>query len=176
MRPPGTAAHLEARRRRAADLLADGMSLAEVARRVGADVSSVKRWKRALRVGGDDALAAKPHPGRPSKLSVDQKQRLALILRAGPLAAGFRTDLWTTRRVAEVIRQRFGVGYHPDHVGRLLHALGFTRQKPQRRARQRDEAAIERWRCEDWPRIKKRAADGKLSSFFSMKPPCNCSR
>lgn len=88
MRSPGTAAHLEARRRRAADLLADGMSLAEVARRVGADVSSVKRWKRALRVGGDDALAAKPHPGRPSKLSVDQKQRLALILRAGPLAAG----------------------------------------------------------------------------------------
>lgn len=176
MRPPGTAAHLEARRRRAADLLGEGMSLAEVARHVQADVSSVKRWKRAVRDGGSEALTAKPHPGRPSKLSADEKQQLAAVLRAGPLAAGFRTDLWTTRRVAEVIRKRFGIQYHPDHVGRLMYALGFSRQKPHRRARQRDEEAIERWRREDWPRIKKRAADGKLASSFSMKRASCCSR
>lgn len=176
MRPPGTAAQLEARRRRAADLLANGKSLAEVARLVRADVSSVKRWKRALREGGADALAAKPHPGRPAKLSRPQKQQLAAILRAGPLAAGFRTDLWTCRRVAEIIRREFAVEYHADHVGRLLHGLGFTRQKPQRRARERDEAAIARWRREDWPRIKKRDGAGKLSSCFSMRRASSCSR
>jgi len=176
MRPPGTAAYLEARRRRAADLLADGMSLAEVARYVGADVSSVKRWKRAVREGGSDALAAIPHPGRPAKLSPAEKQQLVAILRRGPLAAGFRTDLWTCRRVASVIQRRFGIVYHVDHVGRLLHGLGFTRQKPHRRARERDEQAITHWREKRWPEIKKRAAVGKLASCFSTKPASCCSR
>jgi hypothetical protein len=78
--------------------------------------------------------------------------------------------------VAEVISQRFGVAYHPDHVGRLLHALGFTQQKPQRRASERDEAAIERWRKRTWPRIKKRGFASKLPSSSLMKPASCCSR
>jgi len=133
------------------------------------DVSSVKRWKRAAAEGGSEALAAKPNRGRPPRLTPEQKQELAQIVRAGPLAAGFRNNLWTCRRVAQVIRERFGVQYHRDHVGRVLHALGFTQQKPQRRATQRDEAAIERWRKHDWQRIKKRAANSKLSLRFSTK-------
>lgn len=176
MRPKGSAVELEARRRQAVALLQDGKSNTEVARLVGADLSSVKRWKRAVAAGGLTTLAAKPHRGRPPKLSPAQRQELAEIVRAGPLAAGFRTDLWTCRRVAEVIRQRFGVGYHPDHVGRLLHALGFTPQKPQRRASERDEAAIERWRKRVWPRLKKRGASGKLPSCSLMKRDSCCSR
>jgi hypothetical protein len=78
--------------------------------------------------------------------------------------------------VAQVIRERFKVEYHRDHVGRVLHALGFTQQKPQRRATQRDEAAIERWRTHDWKRIKKGAARSKLSSCLSMKPASCSSR
>ena len=176
MRPKGSAAELEARRRQAVVLLQDGKSNTEVARLVGADLSSVKRWKRAVAAGGLTALAAKPNRGRPPKLSPVQRQELATIVRAGPLTAGFRTDLWTCRRVAEVIWQRFGVVYHPDHVGRLLHALGFTQQKPQRRASERDELAIDRWRKRAWPRIKKRDSVSKLPSCSLMKRGSCCSR
>jgi transposase len=176
MRPKGSAVELEARRRKAVALLQDGKSNTEVARLVGADLSSVKRWKRAVAAGGLIVLAAKPNRGRSPKLSLAQRQELANIVRAGPLAAGFRTNLWTCRRVAEVVRQRFGVVYHPDHVGRVLHALGFTQQKPQRRASERDEAAIDRWRKRAWPRTKKRDVSGKLPSCSLMKQASCCSR
>jgi transposase len=176
MRPTGSAAQLEARRLRAVDLLRDGKSNTEVARLVGVNLSSVKRWKRAAAQGGNTALAAKPNRGRPPRLTPEQKQELAQIVRAGPRAAGFRTNLWTCRRVAHVIRERFGVEYHRDHVGRVLHALGFTQQKPQRRASQRDEAAIEAWRKPGWQRVKKRADETKLSSCSSMKPASCSSR
>lgn len=169
MRPTGSSAELEARRRRAVALLAERKSLTEVAKLVAADVSSVKRWKRAWKASGDAALASKPIPGRPAKLTKAHRRRLAKIVRAGPLRAGFTTDWWTCKRVAEVIRREFHVTYHPDHVGRLLHALGFTQQKPQRRAAERNEAAIARWRTDDWPRIKKRPVAATQPSCFSMK-------
>lgn len=169
MRPTGSSAELEARRRRAVALLAERKSLTEVAQLVAADVSSVKRWKRAWKASGDAALKSKPIPGRPSKLTKAQRRRLAKIVRAGPLRAGFTTDWWTCKRVAEVIRREFDVTYHPDHVGRLLHALGFTQQKPQRRAAERNESAIARWRTDDWPRIKKRPVVAARPSCFSMK-------
>jgi transposase len=139
-------------------------------------VSSIKRWKKAFQQGGLAALASKRHPGPKSKLSMPQKHRLREILLRGPLAAGFHTDLWTCARVAEVVEREFGVAYHPDHLGRILHDLGFSPQKPQRRARERDEAAIERWRREDWPRIKKGDDAVKLPSSFSMKRASSCSR
>ena len=176
MRPKGSAVELEARRRKAVALLQDGKSNTEVARLVGADLSSVKRWKRAVAAGGLTVLAAKPHRGRSPKLSSAQQQELATIVRAGPIAAGFLNNLWTCRRVAEVIRQRFGVEYHRDHVGKILHALGFTQQKPQRRASERDEAAIQRWRKRTWPRIKKRGVNGQLPSCFLTKRGSCCSR
>ena len=94
MRPTGNAAELEARRLRAVVLLRDGKSTTEVARLIGVDVSSVKRWKRAAAEGGSEALAAKPNRGRPPRLTPEQKQELAQIVRAGPLAAGFRNNLW----------------------------------------------------------------------------------
>lgn len=176
MRPQGSAAELEARRLRAAELLRERKPLTEVARLVGASLSSVKRWKRALADGGKAALAAKPHPGPTPRLTLDQKQELVAILKRGPVAAGYKTDLWTCKRVAEVVRKQFGVKYHPDHLGRLLHDLGFSPQKPQQVAREQDAAAVERWRKRDWPRIKKRRADEAQRSFFWMKLAFDSSR
>src|ERR1017187_2581620 len=74
----------------------------------------------------------------------------------GPIAQGYRTNLWTTARIAGLVEREFGVSYHPDHIGRLMHSLGWSPQKPERRALERDEEEIERWKQEEWPRIKKR--------------------
>lgn len=155
MRPKGSAAELEVRRRLAVGMLAKGKTIREVAELIGASESSVKRWKAAWVKGGVDALAAKPHPGRPPRLSTAQLRQLVNILLRGPIAAGYATDLWTCPRVAEVIAKRFGVKYHDAHVWKLLRKLNWSCQKPERRARERDEAAIRRWRKRDWPRIKK---------------------
>jgi len=105
-----------------------------------------------------------------------QKKQLVALLTAGPLAAGYRTDLWTCGRVAEVVRKKFRVSYHPDHLGRILHDLGFTPQKPLRVAREQDAAAVERWRKKDWPRIKKRLAATVQASFLSTNPAFACSQ
>jgi len=155
MRPKGSAEALEVRRRIAAKLLQEGKGIREVARLVGASPSAVHQWKRALDSRGPEALKAKPHPGRPAKLSLEQKAQLKEILLKGPLQAGFPTDLWTLKRVAQVIERRFGVRYHPGHVWKLLREMGWSAQKPERRARERDEEAIRRWREEEWPRLKK---------------------
>lgn len=176
MRTPGSAAELEARRRRAAELFQERKPLREIARLLGVSLTSVKRWKRAWKGGGVDALAAKPHPGGPAKLSTGQKQELVTILLAGPVAAGYRTDLWTCRRVAEVVRKRFRVQYHPGHVSRILHDLGFSPQKPRQVAREQDGESVERWRTHDWPRIKKKRGGAAPASFFSMKRAFVCSR
>lgn len=176
MRTKGSAMELEARRRRAAEYFHARKALPEIADLVGVHLSSVKRWKRAWDAGGVKALAAKPHPGPAPKLSVKQKEKLVALLTAGPLAAGYRTDLWTCDRVAEVVRKKFRVSYHPDHLGRILHDLGFTPQKPLRVARGQDAAAVERWPKQDWPRIKKRLAAPAQASFLSTNPVFACSR
>jgi transposase len=157
MRPHGTAQQLEARRRRAAELLQQGKTLTEVARLVGSSVSSVSRWRDALDRGGEQALAPKPAPGRPAWLSEAQRRRLLRVLQAGPRRQGFATDLWTCARVGQVIRRLFGVRYHVDYVGTLLHKLGWSPQKPALQARERDETAIAAWRSKTWPRLKKEA-------------------
>jgi transposase len=169
MRTKGSAAELEARRVLAADLLRDGNTPTEVAQMLGVSPSSTKRWKRTFLQDGLAGLAAKPHPGPRPKLSEREQHQLCDLLVQGAQAAGYNTDLWTCRRVSELIRDRFGVSYHFNHVGRLLHLLGFSPQQPKCRARERDEEAIARWREHDWPRIKKGDAAGKLPSFFSMK-------
>jgi transposase len=155
MRPNGSAAELEVRRMLAGRLLLEGSDVGEVAEIVGASLSSVKRWRQAVEKGGLEALKAKPHPGPKPRLNAKQKQQLVNILLAGPLKAGYHNDLWTCRRVADVIAKKFGVVYHPDHVWKILHSLGWTCQKPEQRARECDEAAIRRWRAKQWPRIKR---------------------
>jgi transposase len=171
-----TTADKMVRRRVAVEFLGKGMTMAAVALVLGVSLSSVKRWKQAHRQGGDEALLPKPQLGPEPKLDASQTEQLQELLVAGPTAAGFSTELWTCRRVAEVVRREFGVDYHPGHLGRILHDLGFSPQKPQRRASERNESAIARWRSHDWPRIKKSADDGTPSASFSMNPAFVCSR
>lgn len=155
MRPKGSAAGLEGRRRQAVALLDEGLSLNAVARRLGCAPSSVMRWRNAVRRRGERGFQVGVSPGRPPKLTPGQRRRLLRLLLQGSLAHGYQTDLWTTGRVAEVIQRYFGVRYHADHVGRLLHALDWSVQKPERRALQRDEAALAHWKRATWPRVKK---------------------
>lgn len=175
MRPSGSAAELEARRRRAAEHFQERKPLREVASLFGVSLTSVKRWKRTWKTEGVKGLAAKPHPGPEPKLCEEQRGALTSILLNGPVAAGYRTDLWTCARVSEVVRAQFGVSYHPAHMGRVLHDLGFSPQKPRRVAREQDADAVERWRREDWPRVKKKPVDVAPILFLSMKPGFNFS-
>src|SRR5204863_1884743 len=167
----GSADLLEDRRRRALAFWDTGLSLNEVGRRIPWAPSSVLRWLRARRRGGPDALGVRFSPGRPLKLGASQRRRLVKVLLKGPQAHGYRTNLWTTARIAEVIRREFGVQYHRDHtnlwttariaevirrefgvqyhrdhVGRLMHRLRWSAQKPERRALERNEKAIEGWK------------------------------
>jgi transposase len=157
MRPTGTAEELERRRRRAVALLDKGHGVREVARMVAASPAAVTRWRQAYEKRGEAGLCAKPHPGRTPKLSLKQRRKLARLLKQGPRKHGYRTELWTLKRVAEVIRKHFGVRYDPSGVWHVLRGMDWSCQKPERRARERDEKAIERWRTKEWPRIKKSA-------------------
>jgi transposase len=139
-------------------LLEAGGSVSSVAHAVGSSVSSVLRWRRLYQAEGTQGLRSRPAPGRPPKLSQRQKARLVHVLRRGPPAAGYTTELWTLKRVADVIERQFGVPYHPCHVWRILDGLGWSCQKPERRARERNDEAIERWRRVRWRHIKKRSA------------------
>jgi transposase len=104
---------------------------------------------------GVEALKHRPPPGAQPRLSEDERAKLPELLARGAPAHGFRGEVWTCARVAEVIRKEFGVSYHPAHVSRLVRALGLSLQKPLLRANQRDEEAIRRWKEERWPELKK---------------------
>ena len=155
MRPHGSAAELERRRRRAIALLRQGQGVREWARMIGVAPLSVSRWRDAYKAGGQNALTSKPVPGRPAKLSSAQRKRLIGLLKKGPRFHGYRNDLWTLARVAEVIRRCFKVHYDGSSVWPILRGMDWSCQKPERRARERDGAAIREWRKKDWPRIKK---------------------
>ena len=155
MRPPGSPQELERRRHRAIALLVAGEAPVDVARRVGVDRRSVRRWNAAHRTRGMAGVRAKPAPGRPPKLTVRQRAQLVRLLLKGAEAAGFATPLWTCPRITTVIARRFHVHYHVDHIGRVLHALGWSPQQPARRAIERDEAAIAQWVKQRWPLVKK---------------------
>lgn len=168
MRTHGSGEQLERRRQEAVALLDQGWAPQEVADRLGVSRRSVDRWRQAVREDGPEALAAVPHPGRASFLSRRQQDDLVERLIAGALSQGFDTDLWTCPRVKALIERKYGVAYHVDHLPRLLRALGFTPQKPQRRALERDEEAIAQWVRKDCPRIKKRPHGSKHTWFGQM--------
>src|SRR5947209_5123064 len=151
------AAVKEWRRRRALALNRQGWTQRAIAAALAVTPGAVSQWLAAARRGGPDALRAKPAPGRPAKLAPAQRRLIPEFLWHGPEAYGFRGEVWTCGRVARVIEREFGVRYHKDHVGRLLKGLGWTPQVPARRAVQRDEGAIDRWRAEVWPALWKEA-------------------
>lgn len=127
-----------------------------MARKIGCSPASVSRWQTEVQNGGTDALRAKPPPGRPPRLTARQRTRLLNLLLKGATAHGYSTDLWTLSRVADLIAKTFGVCYHPAHVWKILRGEGWSCQKPEDRARERDEQAIKQWREKRWPHIKKR--------------------
>ncbi len=155
MRTPGTPEELERQRFRAIDLLDAGHRPGQVATMLGVSPAAVSQWKKLYQRGGPEGLKATPHPGPKPKLTRAQRQRLERLLWKGPLAHGYLTDLWTLTRMAEVIERHFAVHYDPSGVWHVLKALGWSCQKPERRARECDEDALVGWRQQQWPRIKK---------------------
>jgi transposase len=158
------------RRLRAARLFAQGHSQAEVARRLGTSRQNASRWHAKWRQGGHAALAGPARLGRPPRLGAADWRRVKQALLRGPQAHGFDTDLWTLPRVAEVIWRLTGVSYHPGHVWWLLRRHRWSPQRPARRASERDEEAIARWRTKEWPRIKRGRSSGGRGSASSTSP------
>jgi transposase len=140
---------------KAVALLEAGFSPVQVARQLGVDRRSVRRWRASYDQAGQEGVRAKPVPGRPWKLDAQARKRLARDLLSGAKAFGYPTNLWTCPRVAQLIQRRYRVAYHVDHVSRLLRSMGWTPQKPERRARERDERTIRGWIRKDWPQVKK---------------------
>ena len=156
MRSKGTAAELEARRRLAVRRVSEGWAQKDVAAFLGVHPVTIAKWVARHRENGDGGLSAKPTPGRPRFLTPDQERVVLGWLAESPTKHGFDTDLWTARRVAELILRKFDVRFHPNYLREWLAKRNCTPQEPARRARQRDQAAIDRWVAEDWPRIQKR--------------------
>src|SRR5687767_5750148 len=157
----------EARRMQAWHLKQQGWSQRQIATALGVSEGAVSQWMTRAREGGSEALRHRPPPGAPRRLSAEQFAQLPVLLQRGPEAYGFRGQVWTRGRIAAVIRLEFGISYHPRHVGRLCKALRWSPQKPARRARQRDDAAIARWREETWPAIKRGRKPGSRRSSSS---------
>ena len=142
-------------RQQAARRFDRGDSINDVAQALTISYEAVRVWRRVWEQGGAEALLTRPPRGRPSKLTPEQLQRLDVELRRGPEAHGYRTELWTLERIAALIRKLFGVSYHPCHVFKILRAMDWTCQKPERQARERDEQAIADWVQRRWPRLKR---------------------
>lgn len=149
----------------AIEKLQDGWTQDEVADFLGIHPITVAKWMGRHRREGAAGLAAKPTPGRPQFLTLSQERMVLRWLTDKPTDHGFRTDLWTARRVAELIRRRFGVAYHPDYLRAWLRRRGCSPQKPRRRAKQRNQSVIDRWVAEDWPRIQKKRRRRTPTSF-----------
>lgn len=166
MRPKGSPEELFHHRQRAIALLEQGLDKGEVARRIGVGRRTVRQWHHDYKIGGEAALAPKPALGAPARLSTEQKCALALALIHGAKDAGFESELWTGPRIAQFIRDRFGVSYNEHYVLELLRSLDFTPQRPQPVAREKDKEAKEKWLRETWPKIKKNGPPpGRLARF-----------
>lgn len=144
------------RRVRAGRLLQKGKAPAEVAKTVGAPRQTVYRWLGVLREQGLDGLRVMSRGGRPSLMSNDQVEELREALLAGPMANGYGTDLWTLKRVRLLIEKRFGIPYSDVNVWRILGSMGFSSQKPEKRAIERNEEAVAKWKRRDLPALKKK--------------------
>ena len=160
MRKKGSAAEWDRVRVIAANMLDAGEAPAVVARHLGVAAQTVREWRRDYRAGGRGALLSGAKPtGRPAKLTDRQRQALADLLERTPGECGFDgRHLWTQQLIADLILREFGVAYHHDRVGVILRRMGFTHQKPARRAKERDAARVDAWRRQAWPALLKKAA------------------
>ncbi len=166
MRPVGSPFELERRRCLAVQRVLEEYSTLEAAEFLGVTPRSVQRWLAAFRRNGIHDLVAQPVPGRPPKLTVTQEKVVRRWLADSPLEFGFATELWTCRRLAQLIEQEWNVSFHPDYLGVWLRQRGFSPQKPRRRARERSDRAVAHWLAVDWPRIKRKARRRHASLWF----------
>ena len=146
----------EARRLRAWELKQQGWKQNKIAEALGVTPGAVSQWLSRAESEGVEGLYSRKAGGPKPRLSDEQLAKLPALLTKGAEAYGFRGEVWTRPRVVEVIKREFRVTYTPQHVGNLLRKIGWSRQKPVQRASQRDEAAIEQWREEKWPELKKK--------------------
>jgi transposase len=156
MGAPKKADWREERRKRAWALAQQGWSNQQIAVALGVSKSAVSVWMAKARQGGVEALAAHPAPGGTPRLAADLQHHLPTILALGAETFGFRGDVWTARRIAQVIWHLYGVRYHRDSVSRVLRRIGWSRQQPVTHATQRDDEAVLVWNTERWPALKKR--------------------
>jgi transposase len=156
----------EWRRLRAWDLHKQGWAQHDIAIALDVSEGAVSKWVHVAEGAGRKALRSHSSPGHPAKLTSDQKRQIPDFLRHGAEAYGFRGDVWTCQRVAQVVEWEFGIRYHKDHVSRVLKGLGWTPQIPMTRAVQRDEAAISHWRSEVWPALRRQASRERRTLVF----------
>jgi transposase len=153
-----TRVQMAERRQAGVVMLQSGQSTqAAIARELDVSEAAVSQWKTKLATQGQRALAAQPATGRPAKLTHKQQRQLLRILKRGAVKAGFETDRWTQQRIQQVIAREFDVHYHQNYISRLMQKLGWSVQKPETRAMERDEDLIRAWLSRDWRRIKKSA-------------------
>jgi len=165
MRAPGFKEELERRRRLGVSHVMAGYRQATVARFLGVHRSSVCRWMKAYRRGGEGALAGHDSSGRPRKLTRRQERQVLGWFRHSPTSFGFPTELWTAARVAQVIYRKWRIKFHPRYVSQWLAERRITPQKPRFQAREQDEDEVQRWLREEWPRIKK-VRRGAVRTWF----------
>src|SRR6185503_13820025 len=156
MRTPEHGKDAERRRAHAVALAKEGLSSTAIGRQLGVDSRTVRRWKAAHRRHGAAGLETHTAPGRTCRLTKQQLRGLSRRLVRGAIAQGFASDLWTCPRIAQFIEHQYQVTYHVDHIPRLMKSLGFSVQKPERQARERDADAIHAWIERTWPKLKKR--------------------
>ena len=153
MRPYGKSEQLAKRRRRALELLESGKRVKEVSKTIGVTERSIRYWQKEAQEPKDKS-GSRP-PGHPSHLSDDQLKQLEQELLKGAYAQGYAEDYWTLDRMARLIWDKFKVRYHPGSVWYIMKRIGWSSQRPQRQALQRDDETIQRWKKYIWPRIKK---------------------
>ena len=161
VRTKGSPAELEHRRVLAVQRVLEGYATEEAAEFLGVATRSLRRWMAQYRAGGWAALSARAVPGRPCRLSGTQEKVVRRWLGLPATELGFPTELWTTRRLAEVMAEEFGVEFHPDYLGSWLRERGYSPQKPQRVARERNPGRVAHWLEWEWPRIKKKPRAGR---------------
>lgn len=167
MRPSGDQKKLEQIRQKAVmQVVKQKKGTAEVAKKFRVGQRSVQKWVKRYRQRGPKGILATKIPGRPWKLTGKQKKRLEKILLSGAQASGFSSDLWTCPRVSRTVEEQFGIKYHVHHMAKLLRNLGWSAQRPQHRAIERDEAKIAHWKRYVWREIKKKPKKRKLPSHL----------
>jgi transposase len=147
----------------------EGRSADEIAEFLDVAPRSVRRWLAAYETGGRSALHAKSAAGRPPKLDRTQEKVVARWLTENPTDHGFTTDLWTAKRLNQLIRQTWDVAFNRRYLCDWLRQRGYSPQKPQRVPRERNEPVIRGWCRRDWPRIQKKSGRAAATSFSSTK-------